>query len=63
MEEVVDKGKKRTSSVLDIKEEEEKISKFGSRVLKEENDVFSQNAWYDINLSLQKKGDKKEKLK
>ncbi|KAI8077658.1 S-adenosyl-L-methionine-dependent methyltransferase [Thamnidium elegans] len=44
MEEVVDKGKKRTSSALDV-QEEDGTSKFGSRLLKEENDVFSQNAW------------------
>lgn len=46
MEEQVDKGKKRTSSALDIQEEgSTEDAKFGSRLLKEENDVFSQNAW------------------
>lgn len=43
----VEIGKKRTSSALDVDEEKnnETSSKFGSRLLTEENDVFSHNAW------------------
>lgn len=37
-------GKKRTSSVLDVTEPEIS-SKFGSRILTEDNDVFKHNAW------------------
>jgi tRNAThr (cytosine32-N3)-methyltransferase len=46
-ESTVEIGKKRTSSVLDVDEEknDESSSKFGSRLLTEENDVFSHNAW------------------
>lgn len=47
MEEMADKGKKRTSSALDVEDKNgtEQSSKFGSRLLTEENDVFSHNAW------------------
>lgn len=47
MEDLADKGKKRTSSALDVEEgkEDESSRKFGSRLLNEEADVFSQNAW------------------
>lgn len=37
-------GKKRTSSVLDVAKPETG-SKFGSRILTEDNDVFKHNAW------------------
>ena len=42
-------GKKRTSSVLDVDDnKDQESSKFGSRLLTEENDVFAHNAWYAI---------------
>lgn len=43
-ETVIDSGKKRTSSVLEV-DDAEVSSKFGSRLLKQDNDVFSHNAW------------------
>ncbi|KAG1372353.1 hypothetical protein G6F61_011131 [Rhizopus arrhizus] len=43
-ETVIDSGKKRTSSVLEV-DDAEASSKFGSRLLKQDNDVFSHNAW------------------
>jgi tRNAThr (cytosine32-N3)-methyltransferase len=48
MEDTVELGKKRTSSVLDVEEDKngQTSSKFGSRLLKEENDVFAHNAWF-----------------
>ncbi|KAI9487413.1 MAG: S-adenosyl-L-methionine-dependent methyltransferase [Benjaminiella poitrasii] len=47
MDENVEAGKKRTSSALDVEGDRngEEAKKFGSRLLKEENDVFTHNAW------------------
>lgn len=47
MTDQVETGKKRSSSVLDVDQDKnaENTSKFGSRLLKEDNDVFAHNAW------------------
>lgn len=47
MSDIVETGKKRSSSVLDVDQDKntENTSKFGSRLLKEDNDVFAHNAW------------------
>lgn len=42
----VSRGKKRTSSALEEGGDDEHVAKFGSRLLNNEQDVFSQNAWY-----------------
>lgn len=47
MADTVEIGKKRTSSALDVDQDKntETASKFGSRLLKQDNDVFAHNAW------------------
>lgn len=45
-EETVEIGKKRSFSALEENDEnDEHVSKFGSRLLSNDKDVFSQNAW------------------
>ncbi|KAL4214280.1 methyltransferase [Rhizopus microsporus] len=55
-------GKKRTSSVLDVTEPEIS-SKFGSRILTEDNDVFKHNAWDHVEWDEEQEAMAKEKVK
>ncbi|KAG1436698.1 hypothetical protein G6F56_013446 [Rhizopus delemar] len=57
----VNTGKKRTSSVLDAKDSDS-ASKFGSRLLTENNDVFSQNAWDHVEWDEEQEEIAKEKI-
>ncbi|KAI7906696.1 S-adenosyl-L-methionine-dependent methyltransferase [Cokeromyces recurvatus] len=61
MEDNVETGKKRTSSVLDVEKVEEN-KKFGSRLLKDESEVFSYNAWDHVDWDEEQEKSAKEKV-
>ncbi|KAI8358414.1 S-adenosyl-L-methionine-dependent methyltransferase [Blakeslea trispora] len=56
-------GKKRTSSALDVDDNKDQdASKFGSRLLTEENDVFAHNAWDHVDWDSNQEEIAKEKV-
>ncbi|KAI8641884.1 S-adenosyl-L-methionine-dependent methyltransferase [Parasitella parasitica] len=64
MTDIVETGKKRGSSALDADQDKiaEKTSKFGSRLLKNDNDVFSHNAWDHVDWDQEQEDMAKEKV-
>ncbi|KAL7309460.1 hypothetical protein PS15m_011540 [Mucor circinelloides] len=64
MADTVEIGKKRTSSALDVDQDKntETASKFGSRLLKQDNDVFAHNAWDHVDWDQEQEDMAKEKV-